>query len=602
MLLRRRRSFSVALAVAAAILGAGWAPVGVAWAAASRDPCPTRYVIGAVEDEGDGSTELSQDLRANRGGRFSIVGRPAVRLAAPVDWKQDPYDSETWRSKLHSFQWLEPLLELHGRTRSRTVLVQARDLVLDWVRQNPAPRGFGWADKISGERAEVLAYVLAAGQCARILTAEQRGALRTAAVDHGRYLTDPDNYNPGNHGLFQDRGIITLASRLPSLPQAAGWRRAAIARFRGRLPIHPQEAVTLEHSPGYHQLVLNLVENVLAIPGAGDRLLRAKASRMRSVLGWFVTPSGILTRLGDTAVKPAPGWARSRAARLRGIAPTRRSGFGIAKLGSSYLAVAAGYHPFGHKQADELTFELYDRGRPIVTDTGRYGAARNRRDEAKAAALAYTKSSSAHSVLLVDGKPFQARGHRPYGSAISATGSGGGWWAIEGRNPLVTRQGVRHNRLFLFRPGRALVVVDRISAKGSHTYTRQFHLDPRVRATGTGDGRAALLRSGPFNGALTSTGSAQPEIVMGRRDPLLGFTTSADKFGALIPRPVVSFNNRASSTTMAATISMRGRGSTSVVRSTPTQVVVRLTGAGGPPTRITVSRRGVRLVASAGRG
>ena len=48
--------------------------------------------------------------------------------------------------------------------------------------------------------------------------------------------------------------------------------------------------------------------------------------------------------------------------------------------------MTAGHHPFGHKQADELTFELYDRGRHVVTDTGRYGALRDRDDPAKVAA------------------------------------------------------------------------------------------------------------------------------------------------------------------------------------------------------------------------
>lgn len=600
MLTARRRLLWLTAWVAAAGLGAGGL-TDRASAAARSDPCPGRYVIGVEDDEDGAPTRLSSDLTANRSGRFSIIDQPAVRLVAPVDWRQDPYRSEAWRSKLHSFKWLEPLLRLYGRNRSKAVLAQARDLVLDWVRQNPAPRGFGWDDKLSGERAEVVAYVLAAGQCARILTAQQRATLRSAAEDHGRFLANPDNYNAGNHGLFQDRGLMVLAGRLPSLPQAAGWRRGAIARFRARLPIQRQEAVGLEHSPGYHLLVIDLIENVLAIPGAGDAALRTTANRMRSMLGWFVTPTGILTRLGDTALRPAPSWARAGARRKRGIAPTRRSGYGIVKLGSSYLSVAGGYHPFGHKQADELSFELYDRGRAIVTDTGRYGAARDRNDEAKTAALAYTKSSQAHSVLQVDGKPFQFNGQRPYGSAITATGSGAGWWAIEGRNPLLSGQGVGHTRLFLYRPGRALVVVDRVRSGGAHAYTRLFQFDPRVTAT-PAPGRAVSLRSGTFRGALTTTGAATPEIVVGRRDPLLGFTASANKFAPLIPRVAVSYTSGARSATLVSVISLAGRGSASVVRTSPTQTVIRLTGSGGPPTQVSALRRGTRLVVSARAG
>lgn len=595
-----------ALALTASAVVAGWAqPAG----ALAADPCPRGLPRAAPEelDDDDDTRGLAVlDTRAliqpserqALAGSFSILDRPLVRLVPPVDWNQDPFASEAWRSKLHSMGWMSRLLNPYVRERNRLALTRARDLMLDWVRANPPYEGFGWADKISGSRAEVLAFVLAASECARILSPAQRATLRESAIAHARFLANPVNYNPGNHGLFQDRGIVVLTGYLPTLPGAAALRAAALRRFRTQLPVSRVDAVDQEHSPGYHFLVLRVVESMLALPGRDDPALRTIALRMRRVAGWFVMPNGIITRLGDTAVKRAPAWALAQARRYRGIAPTLRSGFGIVKFGGGYLSVTAGYHPYGHKQADELTFELYDRGRPIVTDTGRYGALRDRKDPAKVAALAFTKSTQAHSTLVVDGQSYPFAEARPYGSGLFARGSGAGWWALQGRNPLLARQGVSQDRLFLYRPGQALIVVDRVRSGAQHDYARLFQFNPGISVTPGGDGRTFLLRAPRFFGSLYTAptpGEGGAGVVVGRRDPLLGFTTSANKFVPFIPRAAVTYNTRASSADYVSVVGLTGRATATLVSSSPTRTVVRLSRPGRGAVTVTASRAGGRL-------
>ena len=90
----------------------------VAWAAApaqAADPCPGRYGPSVDVDEDLVRVPVRADEAAARRGRFSLIDRPAVSLAAPVNWAQDPFGSEAWRSKLHAMEWLDPLLTLHGR-------------------------------------------------------------------------------------------------------------------------------------------------------------------------------------------------------------------------------------------------------------------------------------------------------------------------------------------------------------------------------------------------------------------------------------------------------------------------------------------------------
>ena len=102
---------------------------------------------------------------------------------------------------------------------------------------------------------------------------------------------------------------------------------------------------------------------------------------------------------------------------------------------------------------------------PIVNDTGLYhkdpGEIRD-----------YVVSNRAHSGLVVDGLDLPvADPSLAYGSGLTAAGDGDGWYAIEGRNRLLGGQGVAHRRLFLYRPGVALVIVDDLRLRRSPTPT-----------------------------------------------------------------------------------------------------------------------------------
>lgn len=583
---------------------AGTALVGavVWWAQSGADSCPPAPQKRELE-VWRAKPAFARELEDAPRGDFLVLRRRA-HLVPPIDWDQDPYASEAWRSKLHSLGWLGPLLVLYTQEGDEDALRQAVDVVLDWIRSNPPDEGFGWADKISGTRAGLIGFLAASADCRGILNAQERASLFASAHEHGKFLADPDRYNPGNHGLFQDVGLLQLTTYLPSLPRATEWRQLAVKRFRKRVPVHPQEGVDLEHSPGYHFLVLNLLERVLG-PGDQQRLVgREVIGRMRSVAGWFVMPDGLLTRLGDTSARHAPGWAQRKAATYRGIAPTLQSGFGIVKAPGAYLSVAAGYHPYGHKQADELTFELYDGGRHVITDTGRYGAARNRRDPVKARELAFTKTSQAHSVLVADDTSFPFDRYVPYGSAIVASGSGSGWYALEGTNPLLAGEGIDHRRLFLYRPGTALIVVDQVTARRRHTYTRYFQLDPGIAVRPAG--RLLRLTAGSFSAFLHDAPTqwdAGRAVVVGRRgplpgftrSPLLGFTTSKHKFDPLIPRAAVVYRSRGTSASHVATLSLDGPATGSLVRRAPGAVTVRLDRTGVGPVTVTAVRRGSRL-------
>jgi hypothetical protein len=273
---------------------------------------------------------------------------------------------------------------------------------------------------------------------------------------------------------------------------------------------------------------------------------------MRESAGWMVMPDNALTQFGDTDIKPTPAWALgqpvpgsvlSRAAGDHGLRAFPQSGLAIVKHNGSFLSVAANYFSNSHKHEDELSFELYERGRRVISDTGRYAY---EKDKTRRFAL----SNVAHNTLTVDGQPFA---RKPYGSALLATGFGKGWYAIEGSNPRLRAQGVRHNRLFLYRPGVALIVVDRVRSKRRHKYRRYLQFGPQISARlkrGKVSLRSTGLRGWVYDRA---PGKSKRRAVRGRRDPLLGFTFPSDSVA--VPRWTVVHTGRAKKATYVQTIS-----------------------------------------------
>jgi hypothetical protein len=189
-----------------------------------------------------------------------------------------------------------------------------------------------------------------------------------------------------------------------------------------------------------------------------------------------------------------------------------RSGWAIVKQPDSYLIVSAGYHSKTHKHADDLSFCLYDQGTLVVTEVGKYGYDE---DETRAYAL----SNRAHNIVLVDGKTVGPDSTKPYGSGIRRTAANHGWFAIEAQNQPLQAIGIDHRRLFVFKPGLALVVLDELRAETEHTYTRLIHLGQDIEAE-TESGKLALRAAG-FAGWLydAGTGDVETRVVRGQTVP-----------------------------------------------------------------------------------
>jgi Heparinase II/III-like protein/Heparinase II/III N-terminus len=490
-------------------------------------------------------------------GLYYVYGREA-RLAPPIDWLQDPHESRSWRYELHTLTWLKEALARHAGGGDVETLALARDVVLDWARTHlragadEEQSEFAWYDMAVGLRAPYVGYVLHACLAEQMLGEGDAELLGEAAERHGAELAASAKYAAGNnHGLFQDEGLYLLARQLPTLPAATAWRELALTRMKAtlRATVSFEEGVHLEHSPAYQlaiaDLVSRLAANVTELPELSGLL-----DRMRRTAAWQVTPAGRMAQLGDTDDLPAPRWARETATSLRGANALFDAGQAFVREGDSYLAVSAAHHGPAHKHSDDTGFLLIENGQVLLGDAGRWGYYEDERDRI------YARSAAAHNVLTVDGHDFGWRIAEPYGSGLETAGEDDGWYAIVVRNPLLAAQGVGHQRVLLYRPARALVVLDRVRSAEEHEYVRHFHFGAELEAELDGQGRVAVTGKG-VAATLTDLGDgSEIALTRGNDDPRLGWSYPGDRERTAVW--TVALRSSASEATLATALVLNG--------------------------------------------
>jgi hypothetical protein len=533
----------------------------------------------------------AKELQRAMRGHLEVFGTPVV-LRPPVDWSEDPLEAGRYRQNLFKLRFLDPLIAAYIREGDLQALRHALALVLDFAGQEPF-RGSGtigeaWTDKVVGDRAPLVGFVMRAAGCEGLLNDEDARTLAELGAQHGAFLEDESRYEPDNHGLFADRGLYLIAAYLPFLGESEAWKELARERFEETLRGRLSEGMWLEHSSGYQFLAIRPLEDFIKLLD-GDRELEGVMRRMRASAAWMVEPDGLISQFGDSNLDAPPAWALRKAERLHGVRGFFGAGYGFVRAksgqGDGYLAVTAGFHNLTHKHADELSFELYDGGHRIVTDTGLFhkdpGVERD-----------FVLSPQAHSTLTVDDAEWPIDDNeRDYGAALKAVGEGDGWYGIFARNPLVRPQGVEHTRLFLYKPGEALVIVDRARSDEDHRYTRYLQMGPDLRLARESD-PAEFRTDGLEVDVTDSSQSSRMSTYRGREDPPGGLTSPG--FREFLPRRTLAFKTTERDADHALTLSLDGRPRSVSLQKRGDETVVVLRG-GRSPERLSVERHGRHL-------
>jgi hypothetical protein len=148
------------------------------------------------------------------------------------------------------------LLRAHEHTPDPAFIVAAGRYLqgfIEFERRQATPTAFLWNDHAVMNRVSVLVRYWRAIR-STLRDAELPTLVHQHAVRIGASLSNPAFFvAPTNHGLMQNLGLLQLAAAFPALPEAAAYRRLALARLHQQLPFYiNSEGVVLEHSAGYH--------------------------------------------------------------------------------------------------------------------------------------------------------------------------------------------------------------------------------------------------------------------------------------------------------------------------------------------------------------
>lgn len=458
----------------------------------------------------------SEDEILNEG----LVTRKGLRpwpIRHPIDWAADPHKEMNWRFCLHGLRMLDPIILAWIAEPTRRRIDHVLEVFRSWadyeaqmaatrppedeVARNSA-HGVIWHDMGASIRALKLAWLLDVSQEAGI-TGDDLAFIEDQAALHVRRLSAPHQLSKSNHGLFQVAALEALSYLRPDAPWARDARRVAQNHLAYMIDRQfTDEGVHKEHSVGYHFFALKMMSNFKGFARLGDDRLEGILALARANNGWLRRPDGSAAPIGDTLPSRPAATVQPLSGRRYGdyVASTfHRSGYAIARTAPDTPADQGGMvfltgmrWSASHKNDDDLSFEWFDLGGPIIVDAGKYGYVTHRFRR-------YAMRQTAHStagILQYDGA-YRRLPH--YGSALNATTHDGKAFTLSGQ--------VRHHefdqkRAIRWRPKQALTVTDVLTSKKKQDYVSRLLFDKDVIVRPMADGSVSFTCPSGATGTL----------------------------------------------------------------------------------------------------
>ncbi|GAB6194139.1 heparinase II/III family protein [Desulfocastanea catecholica] len=306
--------------------------------------------------------------------RFSFLN-VSRDCSFPPDWN-NPDIEKLWLYNLHYFDDLQC-----GEAVERRGL--HRQLVLQWIDENPPGVGNGWEPYPTSLRiVNLVKWFLAGNECPEQL-------LQSLAVQ-ARFLRKRLEYHLlGNH-LFANGKALVFAGLFFDGPEAESWFVKGMRILEKEVAEQIlQDGGHFERSPMYHAIILEDLLDLINIIAASGRSIPASwPGRAKQMLHWLTAmchPDGEIALFNDAALAIAaePYALQEYAGRL-GIENSRGKTTGLLHLSESgyvrwqgqdtYVLMDVGeigpdYLP-GHAHADTLSFEMSLFGRRFIVDSG----------------------------------------------------------------------------------------------------------------------------------------------------------------------------------------------------------------------------------------
>jgi hypothetical protein len=485
------------------------------------------------------------------------------------DWTKYAEADRSWGLWLQSWAFMDVFFDEFDTTSNLESLSYLAGVVDSWLENEHSDRAassMAYYDMSLALRVPRLIALLTRTAGHEPLIEESRGLL-ALLLEHQDRLHDPSAFAPHtNHGFYTAAAQLHIGTYVSELPGAERSAHEGQQRMSRMLKSQfADDGGHLEHSPGYHSLVLDSLEDLVRqglVKDPNARSMIAKASR---VLGWMVQPDGCLAQFGDTPAidvmtarrrpvddetafvfsdggQGVPGKDELLVLPHSGYAFVRSPQPGVegALSKSSYLALSAGFHSRAHKHCDDLSIIWYDRGAEILVDGGKYGygellaADSPLRAEGfyyKSPARQYVESTIAHNTLMIDGKNHDRR-RTPFGSGIGECWHRDSVFALTAR---AQHRDYAHRRRIRLVPGRKLELIDSVfsGTDEERVGVSWFNLNASFELVSAGDDNLEFTLPQLGIRLRVSSSGALVKPVRGHLEPMRGWRSRND--GELVP-------------------------------------------------------------------
>lgn len=277
----------------------------------------------------DATASILQAARRACDRRVDLLGTGDIALGTPVDWQRDFKTGQVWPTDYFSrldcqnldqpsdvkipweisrLQWLIPVGQAYLLTRDERYAETVRDILNDWIDQNPCLYGVNWACTMEAAMRTFvwtwLFHVFRDSSAWR--DAEFRGKFLTALYSHGeftdRYLELSDVN--GNHCTADAAALVFAGLFFGTGPVAQRWRRRGWRLLSKELVRQTTaDGVDFEGSVPYHRLVTELfLWPALYRLRAGRTVSLAYQERLQKMAAFataYTRPDGSAPHWGD---------------------------------------------------------------------------------------------------------------------------------------------------------------------------------------------------------------------------------------------------------------------------------------------------------------
>lgn len=417
----------------------------------------------------------------------------SFKMESQEDWDtlSDKY-GDSYQLYIHSLRFVNELLVMFEITEDINYLNKAKEYIDSWIEFSTNNDGSNmvWYDHPTAQRIQVIIFYLYLAQ--NKLEVDEKLFINILKY-HSKFLADSTNYRRNNHGLMMDRSLMILGNILNNTEIFnIGYYRSIDTFWHS----YSYTGLHLENSPEYHNMVTNMyieLQKYLSRSGKtyGKTIVSYlnQATRLKNV---FTKPNKIIPSIGDSghgSVKVNKEY-RNFVDYAAGLSIIQKED------NEYFLTFISGYSSITHKHFDDLSFNLFYKGKDLLVDPGKYSYSKHPYRN-------YVKSYKGHSGVFINNENYEISDENRLNKHVYTEHhfENEKYILIKGRNSSYSEGDISRTIIFI-KAEQVTIILDEVIAFEKISVLHNFNLHHKVEPIKMNDSSYKLV-SGNVSLVLT---------------------------------------------------------------------------------------------------